>query len=130
FSLNWFTKAPTCHLSTSASESPIPEFRINGSPHARYSPFLVGDDAIFEKHGLMKERPASAADKYEGTSAGETARTLKLEFPIFRSFINACTRSNRPVVSHNKCASGRRCKTAAKKSPISSVRYQPSSEPL
>ena len=34
---------------------------INGSPHARYSPFLVGDEATFEIHRLINASPASAA---------------------------------------------------------------------
>jgi hypothetical protein len=48
---------------------------IIGKPQARYSAFLVGDDASFEKQGLMNEIPASAADKKEGTSSDLTDLT-------------------------------------------------------
>src|SRR5690348_6855930 len=67
---------PARQRSTSASESPMPVLIINGKPHARYSPFLVGDDASFETQRLMNDRPASAAARYEGTSAAGTDNTL------------------------------------------------------
>src|SRR5215208_2150362 len=62
---------------TSASESPIPELITIGSPHARYSPFFVGDDASLERQRLMKEMPTSPAAKYDEISFGATARTEK-----------------------------------------------------
>src|SRR5690349_9025758 len=118
------------HSVASASESPIPALRISGSPQARYSPFFVGDDASLEKHGLINEIPASAADKYEGTSELATEWTLKFEPAIPRSRIKASTRSRSPIVSHSRCAVGRRLTTLAKKSAILSVRYHPSKDPL
>src|SRR5262245_33281773 len=57
------------------SQSPIPAVETTGSPAARYSPTLVGEDDRFEKHGLMKDRPASAAASAAGTSAGGRRRT-------------------------------------------------------
>src|SRR6185369_16588067 len=55
-----------------ASESPMPVLMTIGRPHARYSPFFVGDDASFEKQRLIKEIPTSPAAKYEGISFGAT----------------------------------------------------------
>src|SRR5262249_12700121 len=101
-----------------------------GSPHARYSPFFVGDEASFEKQRLMNEIPTSPAAKYDGTSFGATARTEKLSAPIPRALISCSTRSRLPIVSQSRCASLRRRTILAKKSAMPSVRYQPSSEPL
>src|SRR6185369_9348580 len=112
------------------SESPIPELMRIGSPHARYSPFLVGDEASLEKQRLINERPTSPAAKYDGISFGTTLRMEKLSSLIPRVLISCRTRSQLPVVSQSRCASFRFRTTLAKKSAISSVKYQPSSEPL
>src|ERR1051325_8685594 len=112
----------------SASESPTPALMTSGRPHARYSPFFVGDEASFEMQRLINASPASAAARYEGTSDDATDNTVK--FSICRLRINSRTRSGLPFVNQSKCACEFPLRSAAKKSHICSVKYQPSSEPL
>src|SRR5688500_19866992 len=87
------SSAPAFQSSINASESPIPALIISGSPHARYSAFLVGDDAILEKQLLIKDNPASAAERYDGTCRAGTESTLKRSSGTFRLFINCFTRA-------------------------------------
>src|SRR5690349_11895568 len=108
----------------------MPALMMSGNPQARYSAFFVGEEASFEKHRLMNDTPASPAERYEGTTRAGTDSTLKLPAATLRLFINSFTRSWLPLVSQTTCASGRRRLNLAKKSAISSVRYQPSREPL
>src|SRR5437868_430948 len=92
-SLKLSIKTPAFQSLISASESPTPAFMIRGKPQARYSPFFVGDDAIFEMQRLIKASPASAATRYEGTDDDATESTLKLSLAILRARINSLTRS-------------------------------------
>ena len=64
------------------SESPIPAFMINGSPQPKYSAYLVGDDASFEKQFLINATPASLAADSSGFlySANITGSTYYFSF--------------------------------------------------
>src|SRR6185369_13443042 len=123
-------RIPACDWSTRLSESPIPALMTIGSPHARYSPFFVGDEANLEKQRLMKATPTSPAARYEGISLVATARIEKRSSLIPRAVISCRTRSWLPFVSQSTCASALLRTTRAKKSAICSVKYQPSREPL
>src|SRR4029079_2835523 len=59
---------PAFQYFINASESPTPALITSGKPHARYSPFFVGDEASFEMQRLIHASPASAAARYEDTS--------------------------------------------------------------
>ena len=72
---NSWKRTPTRSLLRIPSRSPIPALLMTGSPLARYSAILVGEEATFEKDGLMKETARSAARRYRGTSEGATRRT-------------------------------------------------------
>src|SRR6266496_3292029 len=75
-SLKLLIRTPGASLSKSESESPIPALIIKGKPQARYSAYFVGDEASFEKQGLINASPASLIDRYDGTSRGSAAKTV------------------------------------------------------
>src|SRR5882762_11366693 len=70
------TSAPTYSRVIRTSESPTPALIIKGRPQPRYSAYFVGDEASFEKQGLINANPASLADRYEGTSLDADRSTV------------------------------------------------------